>query len=111
MCGILPDQGLNPCPLHWQADSLPLVPQGSPASFCLWLVVGGSEELVPRSVHEQAGFPAAPLPQPGTDPMQTLHLLPLTSFLLKGRPLGGSVAEIGRDSALLLLLVRITSQC
>ena len=20
-CGILPDQGLNPCPLHWQADS------------------------------------------------------------------------------------------
>ena len=23
-CGILPDQGLNPCPLHWQADSQPL---------------------------------------------------------------------------------------
>ena len=23
-CGILPDQGLNPCLLHWQADSLPL---------------------------------------------------------------------------------------
>ena len=20
-CGILPDQGSNPCPLHWQADS------------------------------------------------------------------------------------------
>ena len=20
-CGIVPDQGLNPCPLHWQADS------------------------------------------------------------------------------------------
>ena len=20
-CGILPDQGLNPCPLHWQVDS------------------------------------------------------------------------------------------
>ena len=20
-CGIFPDQGLNPCPLHWQADS------------------------------------------------------------------------------------------
>ena len=23
-CGILPDQGLNPCLPHWQADSLPL---------------------------------------------------------------------------------------
>ena len=30
-CGIFPDQGLNPCPLHWQADSLPLSYQGSPA--------------------------------------------------------------------------------
>ena len=23
-CGISPDQGLNPCLLHWQVDSLPL---------------------------------------------------------------------------------------
>ena len=23
-CGILSDQGSNPCPLHWQADSQPL---------------------------------------------------------------------------------------
>ena len=29
-CGIFPDQGLNLCPLHWQADSQPLHPQGSP---------------------------------------------------------------------------------
>ena len=29
-CGIFPDQGLNPCPLHWQADSYPLCYQGSP---------------------------------------------------------------------------------
>ena len=29
-CGILPDQGSNPCPLHWQADSQPLSHQGSP---------------------------------------------------------------------------------
>ena len=27
---IFPDQGLNPCPLHWQADSQPLRHQGSP---------------------------------------------------------------------------------
>ena len=29
-CGILPDQGSNPCPPHWQADSQPLHHQGSP---------------------------------------------------------------------------------
>ena len=34
-CGIFPDQGSNPCPLHWQADSQPLRPQGSPYfHFC-----------------------------------------------------------------------------
>ena len=30
-CGIFPDQGSNPCPLHWQADSQPLRQQGSPS--------------------------------------------------------------------------------
>ena len=35
-CGIIPDQGSNPCALHWQADSQPLRRQGtSPAAFCL----------------------------------------------------------------------------
>ena len=29
-CGIFPNQGLNPCSLHWQADSQPLSHQGSP---------------------------------------------------------------------------------
>ena len=29
-CGIFPDQGSNPCLLHWQADSQPLRRQGSP---------------------------------------------------------------------------------
>ena len=29
-CGIFPDQGSNPRPLHWQADSQPLHHQGSP---------------------------------------------------------------------------------
>ena len=28
--GIFPDQGSNPCRLHWQADSQPLRHQGSP---------------------------------------------------------------------------------
>ena len=30
--GIFPDQGSNPCPLHWQADSQPLRHQGSPGA-------------------------------------------------------------------------------
>ena len=34
-CGIFPDQGSNPCPLHWQADSYPLCHQGSPSPFFL----------------------------------------------------------------------------
>ena len=29
-CGIIPGQGSNPCPLHWQVDSHPLYHQGSP---------------------------------------------------------------------------------
>ena len=36
-CGILPDQGSNPCPLHWQADSQPLRHQGSPRCKLLYI--------------------------------------------------------------------------
>ena len=35
-CGIFPDQGSNPCPLRWQADSQPLCHQGSPKSKIFW---------------------------------------------------------------------------
>ena len=34
-CGILPDQGSNPCLLYWQADSQPLHHQGSPTALFL----------------------------------------------------------------------------
>ena len=45
-CGIFPDQGSNPCSLHWQADSEPLRHQGSPRTFSfktgkLWDFPGG----------------------------------------------------------------------
>ena len=30
-CGTFPDQGWNPCPLQWQADSYTLL-QGKPAT-------------------------------------------------------------------------------
>ena len=38
-CGILPDQGSNPCPLHCQAGSQPLRHQGSPRYHLWWLVL------------------------------------------------------------------------
>ena len=40
-CGIFPDQGLNLCPLHWQADSQPLRHQGSPNANSLWNLSDG----------------------------------------------------------------------
>ena len=43
-CGICPDQGSNPCPLHWQADSQPLRHQGSPP-FMFWTSIFLSEKL------------------------------------------------------------------
>ena len=53
-CGIFPDQGSNPCPLHWQADSQPLCHQGSPPSWYYLLSSGvlhnwnsGAENLHP----------------------------------------------------------------
>ena len=36
-CGIFTDQGSNPYPLHWQADSQPLCHQGSPSTFLLMI--------------------------------------------------------------------------
>ena len=41
-CGIFPDQGSNPCLLHWQADSQPLRHQGSPQGRFLSEGVAGS---------------------------------------------------------------------
>ena len=39
-CGILLEQGLNPCLLHWQADALPLNYQRSPSwNICLVIPV------------------------------------------------------------------------
>ena len=34
-CGIFPEQGWNPCPLHWQVDSSPLDHQGNPKKTSL----------------------------------------------------------------------------
>ena len=39
MGSLFPDQGLNPHPLHWKADSLPLDHQGSPSIRFFYLHV------------------------------------------------------------------------
>ena len=41
-CGMFLDQGLNPCPLHWQADSQPLCHQGSRISFHFYYLFSSS---------------------------------------------------------------------
>ena len=41
VCGVLPDQGLNWCPLHFKEDSLPLDHQGTPENI---LCVGCSSQ-------------------------------------------------------------------
>ena len=46
-CGIFPDQGSNPCPLHWQADSQPLLHQ----SQTLTQVGKGSLQFSGDQVH------------------------------------------------------------
>ena len=55
-CGIFPDQGLNLCPLPWQADSQPLRHQGSPVClFCPFLESGRQ-----RQKYENLSFKAIP---------------------------------------------------
>ena len=44
-CGIFPDRGSNPCPLHWQADSQPLHHQGSPQHFFVSIFYFPLEQL------------------------------------------------------------------
>ena len=53
-CGIVPDQGLNLCPLHWQADSQPLRHQGSPKrSFEFSLFVIPVDFFIEEHYNEQ----------------------------------------------------------
>ena len=45
-CGIVPDQGLNPCPLHWEVNSRPLDHQGSPEAKVLNVHLFQSTEVI-----------------------------------------------------------------
>ena len=72
-CGIFPDQGSNPCPLHWQADSQPLHHQGSPNNLfliCIYYFLylfsllffgcSGSQLWCTGSLLRRAGFSLVP---------------------------------------------------
>ena len=60
-CRIFPDQGPNPCPLHWQVDSEPLRHQGSPGlgflsgSSCIRARCGTAEASGLRGSETQKG--------------------------------------------------------
>ena len=73
-CGILPDQGLNPCFLHWQADSHPLCHQGSSSIIFLllfYLFIYGCawSSLLPRV------FPLVAMSEGGYSLVAVLRLL------------------------------------
>ena len=57
-CGIFLDQGSNPCPLHWQADSYPLHHQGSPVDPFL------SRRTTSPSLHHICNHSHTPCPPP-----------------------------------------------
>ena len=88
-CGIFPDQGLNLCPLHWQADSQPLRHHGSPKishfkvinsvafrTFTCCTTITSSSKTVSSPPKEtpyplSSHFPFLPPPQP----LATINLL------------------------------------
>ena len=60
--GIIPDQGSNPCLLHWQVDSLPLNHLGSPKqrflkSYRLWLFLWEACLLSSLCQHSRSRIP------------------------------------------------------
>ena len=83
--GILPDQGSNPCPLHWQADSQPLRPQGSPEVDYFEVYISVFFSIVaelcnhfqnlrllltsPQNSSTRSLSPYAPYPQATTNPL------------------------------------------
>ena len=74
-CGIFPDQGSNPCPLHRQADSQPLRHQGSPRNCTFHLCVPGTGLRSAHSAGAELESMAFPFP--------TCHLYVIISPLLQ----------------------------
>ena len=66
-CGIFPDQGTNPCPLHWQADSQPLRHQGSPTfTYLIYVFLNKWDDrqpLIPEECNILVNFTRAQVPE------------------------------------------------
>ena len=80
-CVIFLDQGLNPCLLHWQVDSLPLSHQGSPRAlpFASSRAVTPGGSRVMEDVHQVGGLgrgPAAHVARGQVLSTGPLHFLP-----------------------------------
>ena len=84
----IPDQGLNPCLLHWQAGSLPLDHQRSPRCVsCPWLLSSHSRRVGwfgqrLYSSQSWALVPCIPLQEKLADPAISLHLIIQAPVLL-----------------------------
>ena len=96
-CAIFPDQGSNPCPLHWQADSQPLRHQGSP-----WVLIFKTLSFIWGacflSVFSARGFKWA---TEKTLRPQRVHQLIITSPLLHQiYPANFSLSQLSKQDAL-----------
>ena len=84
-CGIFPDQGSNPCPLHWQADSQPLYHQGSPCLvfffLCLFLFTQNFLHRKPSYVNKDSLFLS----------VHSVYILFLFFFLISGARISSAV--------------------
>ena len=72
-CGIFPDWGMNPCPLHRQADSQPLHHQGSPHSA--FLISPKFTSPYTTVLSNGASLPTTRCTRSGL-PTETLHFYP-----------------------------------
>ena len=80
-CGIFPDQGSNPCHLHWQADSQPLRHQGSPVQVFKGLALLPQTGTTLKG-HSSRNPPAESVElDPGTPLHLTCFLCPILLFL------------------------------
>ena len=73
-CGIFLDQGLNPCPRHWQVDSYPLSHQGSPigATSDVPRRQGGSPKRGRKTLMSSAETGDVLMPERGSHAKETL---------------------------------------
>ena len=62
-CGIFPDQGSNPCLLHWQADSYTLRHQGTPP-LDFFICISGFSFIWSKLLRSVEGFQPRHCPVP-----------------------------------------------